>query len=40
VLEGTIQPGQVFDRVVDLNEVSDGYRAMADRSALKVIVKP
>ena len=40
VLEGTIQPGRVFGRVVKLNEVSDGYRAMADRSALKVIVQP
>jgi hypothetical protein len=40
VLEGEIQPGRVFDRTVSLDEVSDGYRAMADRSALKVLVRP
>ena len=40
VLEGEIQPGRVFDRTVGLDEVSDGYRAMADRSALKVLVRP
>jgi Zinc-binding dehydrogenase len=30
VLEGRIEPGRVFDRVVDLDEVPDGYRAMND----------
>jgi threonine dehydrogenase-like Zn-dependent dehydrogenase len=30
----------VFDRTVDLNGVPDGYRAMADREALKVMIKP
>ena len=28
VLEGRIEPGRVFDRVVRLDEVPDGYRAM------------
>jgi threonine dehydrogenase-like Zn-dependent dehydrogenase len=40
VLEGKVQPGRVFDRTIGLGEVPDGYRAMADRSALKVLVKP
>jgi threonine dehydrogenase-like Zn-dependent dehydrogenase len=40
VLEGRIEPGRVFDRVVDLDEVPDGYRAMHEREALKVMVNP
>ena len=40
VLVGTIQPGQLFDRTVGLDEVPDGYRAMAARDALKVLVRP
>jgi threonine dehydrogenase-like Zn-dependent dehydrogenase len=40
VLEGKIEPGRVFDRVVSLDEVPDGYRAMNERRAIKVIVKP
>jgi threonine dehydrogenase-like Zn-dependent dehydrogenase len=40
VLEGRIEPGRVFDRVVGLDEVPDGYRAMNDREAIKVMVKP
>jgi len=40
VLEGRIEPGRVFDRVVDLDEVSDGYRAMNEREAIKVMIKP
>ena len=40
VLEGRIEPGRVFDRVVDLSDIADGYRAMADREALKVLVTP
>jgi threonine dehydrogenase-like Zn-dependent dehydrogenase len=40
ILEGRIQPGRVFDRVVDLNGVPEGYRAMNERKALKVMVKP
>jgi len=40
VLEGRVQPGKVFDRTVTLDEVPDGYRAMADRSALKVLIQP
>jgi threonine dehydrogenase-like Zn-dependent dehydrogenase len=40
VLEGRFEPGRVFDRTVDLDGVPDGYRAMADREALKVLVQP
>lgn len=40
VLEGRIEPGRVLDRVVSLDEVPDGYRAMNDREAIKVMVKP
>jgi threonine dehydrogenase-like Zn-dependent dehydrogenase len=40
VLEGRIQPGRVFDRVISLDEVPDGYRAMNDREAIKVMVEP
>jgi threonine dehydrogenase-like Zn-dependent dehydrogenase len=40
VLEGRIEPGRVFDRTVSLDEVPDGYRAMADREALKGLIHP
>ncbi|MFC9790305.1 zinc-dependent alcohol dehydrogenase family protein [Rhodococcus sp. NPDC127528] len=40
VLDGKIQPGRVFDRTVGLDEVPAGYRAMDDREALKVLVRP
>jgi len=40
VLEGRIEPGRVFDRTVGLDEVPDGYRAMNEREAIKVMVKP
>ncbi|MFE4821368.1 zinc-binding dehydrogenase [Streptomyces sp. NPDC056704] len=40
VLEGKIEPGRVFDRTVSVEEVPDGYRAMAAREALKVLVQP
>jgi hypothetical protein len=40
VLDGRIEPGRVFDRVVGLDGVPDGYRAMAERESIKVLVKP
>jgi threonine dehydrogenase-like Zn-dependent dehydrogenase len=40
VLDGRIDPGRVFDRVVRLDEVPQGYRAMNDREAIKVMVSP
>ena len=39
VLEGRIEPGRVFDRVASLDEVPDGYRAMNEREAIKVMVE-
>jgi threonine dehydrogenase-like Zn-dependent dehydrogenase len=40
VLEGRIEPGRVFDQVVRLDGVPDGYRAMDEREAIKVMVQP
>src|SRR5438067_2192730 len=39
VLEGRIEPGRVFDRVASLDDVPDGYRAMNDREAIKVLIE-
>jgi threonine dehydrogenase-like Zn-dependent dehydrogenase len=39
VLEGRIEPGRVFDRVTNIDGVPDGYRAMNERDALKVMIE-
>jgi threonine dehydrogenase-like Zn-dependent dehydrogenase len=39
VLEGEIEPGRVFDRVIGLENVPDGYRAMNEREAIKVLIE-
>jgi threonine dehydrogenase-like Zn-dependent dehydrogenase len=39
VLEGRIEPGRVFDSVISLDEVPEGYRAMNEREALKVLIE-
>jgi hypothetical protein len=39
VLEGRIEPGRVFDRAVRIDEVPEGYRAMNEREALKVMIE-
>jgi hypothetical protein len=39
VLEGRIEPGRVFDRAGPLDDVPDGYRAMNDREAIKVLIE-
>jgi threonine dehydrogenase-like Zn-dependent dehydrogenase len=39
ILDGTIEPGRVFDRTVSLAEVPDSYRAMAAGEALKVLIR-
>lgn len=39
VMEGRIEPGRVFDRVIGLEEVPEGYRAMNDRESIKVMIK-
>ena len=38
ILEGRIEPGRVFDRTIGLDGVPDGYRAMNDREAIKVMI--
>ena len=40
ILDGTVEPGKVFDRTIGIDDVPDGYRAMADRKALKVLIQP
>jgi len=40
ILAGKIEPGCVFDQVIGLDQVPDGYRAMNERKAIKVMVKP
>lgn len=40
VLHGDIDPGQVFDAEVPLDDVAKGYRLMDSREALKVLVRP
>jgi threonine dehydrogenase-like Zn-dependent dehydrogenase len=39
VLNGTVNPGKVFDRSVSLDDTPAGYAAMDERSALKVLVR-
>ena len=39
VLDGRIEPGRVLDRVTDLEGVPDGYRAMNEREAIKVLIE-
>jgi threonine dehydrogenase-like Zn-dependent dehydrogenase len=39
VVEGRIQPGRVFDQTLPLEKVPDGYRAMNDRTAIKVLIE-
>jgi threonine dehydrogenase-like Zn-dependent dehydrogenase len=40
ILEGRIEPGRVLDRVVGLDGVPEGYSAMNEREAIKVMVQP
>ena len=40
VLEGTIEPGRVFDRTIALDDTPAGYAAMNDREAIKVLIEP
>jgi threonine dehydrogenase-like Zn-dependent dehydrogenase len=39
ILDGTMEPGKVFDAVTDLDGVPGAYRDMADRKALKVLIR-
>lgn len=40
VLDGRIDPGRVVDLTVPLDEVAEGYRAMDERRAIKVLLRP
>jgi threonine dehydrogenase-like Zn-dependent dehydrogenase len=40
VLEGRIEPGLVFDLTLPLDEVAEAYRAMDERRAIKVMLRP
>jgi threonine dehydrogenase-like Zn-dependent dehydrogenase len=39
VFNGTIDPGKVFDLVLPLAQVADGYRAMDERRAIKTLLR-
>ena len=40
VQSGAIDPGRVFDLTLPLDEVAEGYRAMDERRAIKVLLEP
>jgi threonine dehydrogenase-like Zn-dependent dehydrogenase len=40
VTSGRIEPGLVFDSILPLDEVAEGYRAMDERRAVKVLLRP
>jgi threonine dehydrogenase-like Zn-dependent dehydrogenase len=40
VFAGTINPGKVFDLVLPLDQVTEGYRAMDERRAIKTLLRP
>ena len=40
VLDGSVEPGKVFDSEIQLEETPAGYRAMDNREALKVLIRP
>lgn len=40
ILDGTVDPGRVFDQIVALEDTPKGYTAMDERTALKVVVHP
>lgn len=39
VLDGKIQPGKVFDLVLPIDQVAEGYRAMDERRAIKTMLQ-
>ena len=40
VFNGTINPGKVFDLVLPLDQVAEGFRAMDERRAIKTLLRP
>ncbi len=39
VLQGKIQPGKVFDLVLPIDQVAEGYKAMDERRAIKTMLR-
>jgi threonine dehydrogenase-like Zn-dependent dehydrogenase len=39
ILNGTINPGQVFDLTLPLDQAAEGYRAMDERRAIKTLLQ-
>ena len=39
ILDGTVDPGRVFDSTITLDEVPAGYSEMASRQVLKAFVR-
>jgi hypothetical protein len=40
IWKGKINPGQVFDLILPLDQVAEGYRAMDERRAIKTLLRP
>ena len=40
VWSGKINPGKVFDLILPLDQVAEGYRAMDERRAIKTLLRP
>jgi threonine dehydrogenase-like Zn-dependent dehydrogenase len=40
VWNGMINPGKVFDLILPLDQVAEGYRAMDERRAIKTLLRP
>ena len=39
ILDGSINPGKMFDITVGIDDIATGYKAMADRTAIKALVQ-
>ena len=40
MLNGTINPGKVFDLTLPLEQLAESYRAMDERRAIKTLLRP
>jgi len=40
IMSGAIDPGKVFDLTLPLEQAAEGYRAMDERRAIKVLLQP
>ena len=40
ILNGSVEPGKVFDLVLPFEQVAEGYRAMDERRAIKALLRP